>query len=117
LERILNATLNSYRGLRHAFLTEAAFREEVIAFALALPLGWFIAPGPGWYVAMIGSLLAVMAVELLNTGIERLSDHVTPDHHPAIGRVKDYGSAAVFCGLSLAGLVWLVALGIRIGLI
>ncbi len=116
LERLRNATLNSLRGLRHAFLSEPAFREEVILLVLAFPAAWFIAPGAAWFVALIGSLLLVMAIELLNTGIEKLSDHVTPEHHPAIGIVKDYGSAAVGCGLVFAGMVWLTALGIRLGL-
>jgi diacylglycerol kinase len=30
-------------------------------------------------------------------------------------RIKDFGSAAVFCSLSLAALVWLVALAVRCG--
>ncbi len=115
LQRLINATRNSFRGLRHAFLTEAAFTQEVIVFVLALPAAWLIAPGPAWFVAMIGSLLVLMAVELLNTGLEKLSDHVTPSHHPMIGIVKDYGSAAVFCGIALAGLVWLAAVLTRIG--
>ncbi len=117
LARVVDATFNSTRGLHHAFVNEAAFRQEAIALALALPVGWFIAPSPVWYLAMIGSILVLMAVELLNTGIEKLSDHVTPSHHPQIGAIKDYGSAAVFCALLLTGLIWLMALAIRIGLI
>jgi diacylglycerol kinase (ATP) len=66
---------------------------------------------------MIGILIIVMAVELLNTAIERLSDHVTSEPHPTIGLVKDYGSAAVCCALSLACLTWLSALVIRFGLL
>ncbi len=58
-----------------------------------------------------------MAVELLNTAIEKLADHVTPERNPKIGVLKDYGSAAVFCALSLAALVWIAALAIRLGLI
>jgi hypothetical protein len=38
---------------------------------------------------------------LLNTAIERLSDHVTPEYHTQIGVIKDAGSAAVFCVLIL----------------
>ena len=40
-----------------------------------------------------------------------------PEHHKAIGRIKDYGSAAVFSAICLAGLVWLTALALRLGLI
>ncbi len=64
---------------------------------------------------MIGTLLVLLAVELSNTAIEKLADHVTPDHHVEIGRIKDYGSAAVFCAIALAGLFWLAALAVRCG--
>ena len=36
--------------------------------------------------ALIGVLFFVLIVEFLNTAIEKLSDHVTPEHHKAIGR-------------------------------
>jgi diacylglycerol kinase (ATP) len=117
VERILNATLNSFRGLSQALKSEAAIRQELAVFVVALPVGLFLAPGVGWYVAMIGALLLVLAVEFLNTATEKLADHLAPDRHPNIGRVKDYGSAAVACTLALAGLVWLAAIAIRVGAI
>ena len=88
-----------------------------MVFVLALPIGFFIAPTPIWFVAMIGVLLVLLAVEFLNTAIEKLSDHVTPEHHPEIGMIKDFGSAAVFFALALSGMVWLAALAVRCGLI
>jgi diacylglycerol kinase (ATP) len=115
--RLYHATLNTLRGLRFAARTEAALREELLALMVAIPLGFFIAPDIAWYVAMIGALLVVLAVELLNTAVEKLADHVTPDFHPKIGVVKDVGSAAVFCTLSLAGLIWGAAAIERFGLI
>jgi diacylglycerol kinase (ATP) len=66
---------------------------------------------------MIGVLLVLLGIEFLNTAIEKLADHVTPEHHIDIGRIKDYGSAGVFCGICLAGIVWLAALALRLGLI
>jgi diacylglycerol kinase (ATP) len=117
VKRLLSATINSLRGLRYAIVREAAVREEAIVFALAVPIGVFVAPGPAWYVAMIVALLVLLAVELLNTAIEKLADHVTREHHPEIGMIKDFGSAAVFCALCLAGLVWLTATAVRVGLI
>ena len=79
-----------------------------------LLLGAVIAPTVAWYVAMIGSLLVLLSIEFLNTAIEKLSDHVTPEHHIQIGRIKDYGSAGVFCGICLCGLIWLAALAVRL---
>ena len=115
MKRLYSATKNSWRGIVDGVTTEAAVREETIILLVAIPLGYFIAPNPPWYVAMIGVLLVVMAIEYLNTAIEKLSDHVTPEHHYDIGRIKDFGSSAVFCGLCLTGLVWLAALATRIG--
>jgi diacylglycerol kinase (ATP) len=117
LKRLYSATFNSFRGIIDGVRTEAAVREEAILLAIALPLGLALAPSPAWYVAMIGAILMVLAIEFLNTAVEKLSDHVTPEHHDAIGRIKDFGSAAVFCGLSFTGLVWLVAIGLRFGLL
>ena len=85
------------------------------SFALAVPVGVLLAPSLAWYVAMIGAVLVVLAVEFLNTAIEKLADHVTPEQHRDIGRIKDWGSSAVFCALALAGLVWLMAIAIRFG--
>jgi diacylglycerol kinase (ATP) len=117
VKRIFSATINSLRAIGYGFRNEAALREEMIVLAAALLVGLLIAPTVAWYVAMIGSLLALLAIEFLNTAIEKLSDHVTPEHHMAIGRIKDYGSAAVFCGICVAGLIWLAALVMRLNLI
>lgn len=117
MKRFYSATINSLRAFAYGARHEAALREEMIALLLGLPIGLFIAPSAAWYVAMIGTLLVLLAVELLNTAIEKLADHVTPDHHVEIGRIKDYGSAAVFCAISLAGLIWLAALAVRFGYI
>jgi diacylglycerol kinase (ATP) len=117
LKRLYSATFNSFRGIVDGVRTEAAVREEAVLLAVALPLGFVLAPSAAWYVAMIGAILLILAVEFLNTAVEKLSDHVTPEHHYAIGRIKDFGSAAVFCALSFTGLVWLVAIGVRLGLL
>jgi diacylglycerol kinase (ATP) len=65
---------------------------------------------------MIGTLMVLLAVEFLNTAIEKLADYVTREHHSDIRRIKDFGSAAVFCAISLAGLIWLAAIAVRCGL-
>jgi diacylglycerol kinase (ATP) len=115
MRRIVRATRNSWDGLRVAW-QEAAFREEVAVLAVALPIAAFIATSVWVWLALVASLLLLMTVEILNTGLERLSDHVTPDIHPHIKDVKDLGSAAVGVMLTLAGGVWLIAVAERIGL-
>ncbi|TVR07834.1 MAG: diacylglycerol kinase [Salinarimonadaceae bacterium] len=117
MNRLRRAAMNSFAGLRYALRNEESFRQEVLLFGFGLVLGFFIAPNAGWYVAMIGTVLIVLIVELLNTAIERLADHISPEFHPRIGAVKDAASAAVFCAFALAGLVWIAAAGVRVGLL
>jgi diacylglycerol kinase (ATP) len=117
VRRLLRATLNSWHGLRAAARSEQAFREELAAFVLAVPAAFLVAADTWRRVMLIGVIALLMIVELLNTAIEKLSDHVTPHHHDAIGRIKDMGSAAVGLALLLAGFVWLVALAERAGLL
>lgn len=113
--RLVSATKNSVRGLIDGFRTEAALRDEAVLLVLAVPAAMFVAPDMAWYIAMISTVLLTLAVEFLNTAVEKLADHVTPEHHTAIGRIKDFGSAAVFCALSLMGLVWIGAALLRYG--
>jgi diacylglycerol kinase (ATP) len=110
MQRILAAFLNSRRALARAFTSESAVRQELLLLIVALPLAWIIT-SDGWrYAMLISALLIVLAVELLNTAIEKLCDQLHPDRHDNIGYVKDLGSAAVMMSLLLAGLVWCVAL-------
>jgi diacylglycerol kinase (ATP) len=116
VKRLYYATLNSFRGLAYGFASEAALREEAILFVAGVILGLFLAPSAAWYVAMVGTLLVLLAVEFLNTAIEKLADYITLERRVEIRRIKDFGSAAVFCLLCLTGLVWIVAVALRFGL-
>jgi len=115
--RAWRATVHSWNGLRFAFRSERAFREEVAALVLALPLSWLIGTTPARRFEMIAAILLVLVAELLNTAIEKLADRLTAERDEQIGHVKDMGSAAVGVALAIAGLVWLYALGERFGLV
>ncbi|OJU18832.1 MAG: diacylglycerol kinase [Afipia sp. 62-7] len=117
MSRMWSATINSRNGLLFAFRSEQAFREEVVALVLAVPLAFLVGVSPERKLQLIFTVLLLMVVELLNTAIEKLADRLTTDHDPQIGRVKDMGSAAVGITLIIAGLTWLFAIAERMGLI
>lgn len=110
MDRIARAFFNSLRGLKWAGEHEAAVRQEIVLFAVGLPLAVMLARDLVTFTLLVGSLAILIAVELLNTAIEKLADHVTPEHHPQIGIVKDLGSAAVFMLLVLSAFIWGAAL-------
>ena len=117
LSRMWSATINSRNGLLFAFRSEQAFREEVVALVLAVPLAFLVGVSPERKLQLIFTVVLLMVVELLNTAIDKLADRLTTDHDPQIGRVKDMGSAAVGLTLVIAGLTWLFAIAERMGLI
>lgn len=115
LDRIIKAFWNSMAGFRAAMQSEQAVRQEIVLLLMGLPLSWFVAKGIWQQAALVVSIVFVIAIELLNTCIEKLCDHVTPGRHPEIKVVKDMASASVFCALCVMGLVWAVALAERLG--
>jgi len=117
LLRFWRASINTWNGLTFATRSEQAIREELVALVIALPLAFVVGTTAVRRVELIAALLLLLTVELLNTAIEKLADRLTTDHDPQIGRVKDMGSAAVGVALVIAGLVWLVAIAERIGVL
>lgn len=117
LSRIFAAALNSARGLREGLLTEAAVKQEIAIAVILLPASFFVAANVWVWLALVASVLFVLVVEFLNTAVERLCNHVTPEHHEAIRVTKDLASTAVFFALALAGLIWIVALLDRLNII
>src|SRR5262245_10365121 len=117
MDRLFRATINSWNGLIAAARSEAAFRQELAVLALAVPLAFIIGESTWKRVVLIGVIAFLLVVELLNTAIEKLADRVSLEREPQIGRVKDMSSAAVGIALLMAGVVWLLAVAERIGLI
>ena len=113
LNRIWHAAGYSLEGLRAGW-HEKAFRQEALAALVLLPASLWL--GRGWVeVALLaGSVLIVMIVELLNTGIETAIDRIGPEWHDLSKRAKDMGSAAVLLALLLCAGIWGAAIFQRI---
>lgn len=112
--RLWLASVNSWRGLRHCYQSEAAFRQEVWAAVVLLPLALWTGRTGVERVLLVGSVLLVMIVELLNTGIEVVVDRIGHEHHRLSGFAKDLGSSAVLIALLLAATTWVLILRDRL---
>ena len=109
LHRVWHATRYSLHGLRAGW-SETAFRQEALAAVVLLPLSLWL--GQSWVevVLLAGSVILLMVVELLNSGIEAAIDRIGPEWHALSKRAKDMGSAAVLLSLLLCAGIWLAAL-------
>lgn len=108
LSRVWHAFGYSLSGLKAGW-HETAFRQEAIGSFVLLPLAFFV--GQTWQetALLAGTVVLVMVVELLNTGIESAIDRIGPEWHALAKRAKDTGSAAVLLSLLLCISVWTAA--------
>ena len=110
IDRVMHAAEYSIDGLRGAYRSESAFRQEFWLAVALVPLAFWL--GRGWVeVALLaGSVILVLIVELLNSAIEAAIDRISFELHDLSKRAKDIGSAAVFLSLLLCAGIWCAAL-------
>ncbi|MCG8433697.1 MAG: diacylglycerol kinase [Gammaproteobacteria bacterium] len=106
IPRLIRAARCSFSALRWGFVEEEAVRLEMLGVLLFAPLAFWLGNTDVERALLIGSLLLILMVELLNTGIEVTIDRISHEHHELSGRAKDLGSAAVFVSLVNAAVIW-----------
>jgi diacylglycerol kinase (ATP) len=105
-KQIYKAFQWSMKGLAATFKFEASFRLEVYLSVIFFPLGLYLGHGAVEKAMLVGSLVLVLAAEILNSAIEAVVDKTTPEFHELAGRAKDMGSAAVFLLILNVMLCW-----------
>ncbi len=109
LDRLWHAARYSMDGLRAGW-GQTAFRQEVLAALVLLPAALWL--GQSWLEVTLlgGSVVLVLVVELLNSGIEAAIDRIGPEWHLLSKQAKDMGSAAVLLSVLLCAGIWGAAL-------
>lgn len=110
LGRLARALRYSLQGLGAAVKHEAAFRQELLAAVVLVPVAFWLGDTLAEQVMLIAAVFFVLIVEVLNSGLEALADAITLEEHPLIGRAKDLGSAAVMLSIILACIIWLAVI-------
>ncbi len=106
-KRIVLAAGYSAKGLRAAFVNEAAFRQELLLALVLVPLALWLDVEPTQRLLMIAALVVVLITELMNSAIEAVVDRIGAERHELSGRAKDIGSAAVLLALLLCATIWI----------
>jgi len=93
-------------GIQGALASEEAFRQEVMLAVVLLPLGVWLGKNGVEKALLVASMLLVLIVELLNTGIETVVDRIGLERHELSGLAKDVGSTAVLLSFAVLIVVW-----------
>ena len=110
IKHVFAATTYSIGGLK-CLWKEAAFRQEVLLYLVVMAVFALIGASGVEYLVATALALILVAVEALNTAIEAVVDHLSPDWSEFARDAKDLGSLAVMCllianGLFLAYVLW-----------
>jgi diacylglycerol kinase (ATP) len=116
IERVKQRAIWSWNGFVHVYLTEHSLKQWMVmnvvfgVLAFVLPFEWGVRG-----MLLMGGIL-VMAMECVNTAIERIVDDISTDIRDAAKQAKDAGSAAVAVTAIAVGVAWVCAIiGIMMG--
>jgi diacylglycerol kinase (ATP) len=95
MKRLLRSFGFAFKGLRYATLTQPNFRIHLALAFIAVVLGALLQISFAEWQWIMLSITIVLVTELINTGIETLTDLVSPGYHEKAGHVKDVCAASV----------------------
>lgn len=98
----------SVRAILILWREEFSFRILALCAIATLVFSFILQISRAEFLIVILTIGAMLAIEALNTAIEEICDHVTPEEHAHIGKIKDIASGAAFimwCAALIAGLV------------
>lgn len=85
----------AFRGIASAFRSEFNMRIHVVAAIVVTAAGFYFKIAAAEWGMIVLCICSVISMELINTAVEKLCDHVTAEQHPAIKQIKDIAAAAV----------------------
>lgn len=95
MKKLLKNFVNSINGLKVS-LKENSFILEVVGGFILIPYLVLVELDVIYKFIIITVYFLLLAFELINTAVEKLSDKITKDLDSDIKKIKDISSAAVF---------------------
>ena len=95
MKRFFHSLKHALRGLSYAFRNEHNFQIEIVFAVLVFLLAVLFQLSSTEQSILLIAVCIVLALELLNTAVERLVDIMKPRVHPYAKVVKDIMAAAV----------------------
>lgn len=105
--RLQKAFFYSLDGFKQAMADRGAFRTEVLLTPVIALSAFYLGRTAQETAILLGVWLLVLLAELLNTGIEAVTDLACQGNiHPLAKKAKDTGSAAVLLAAVICVIVW-----------
>jgi diacylglycerol kinase len=108
MKAFINRVKFAFNGWAKFFAKETNGQIQLLVAFLVIIAGFLLNISRGEWMIVLGCTALVLSLEMINSAIEKLCDHLHPGLHPQIGLVKDIAAGAV---------LWASVVSVAIGLI
>lgn len=98
----------AFKGMNMVVGTQQNFRIHIIISCMVVMAGIFVKLTSVEWCIIVLTISMVLAMETLNTAVEKLVDHISPGFHKQAGMVKDIAAAAVLLTAIAAAITGLI---------
>lgn len=98
----------AWKGIRSCIGKEQNLSFHLITAIIVVIAGFFFGISPTEWAIIILCIGLVIAMELLNTAIEKLVDMISPKRHPIAGQIKDIAAGAVLICATTAAIIGII---------
>ena len=106
--KVIKSFAFACNGFKICFTSETNFKIHLLLAAATVLLGFILPISHTEWVAIIGCIALVTALEMINTALEKLCDVVHKDHHTGIKKVKDIAAGAVLVAAGCSFIIGLI---------
>ncbi len=90
-----NSFKYALEGVMELIKSQTNFKIHLVAASIAIFLGWFFAIEKWEWCFTIFAIVLVLSAEAFNTGLEYITDLVSPDYHLLAKKTKDVAAGGV----------------------
>ncbi|MCS6774347.1 MAG: diacylglycerol kinase family protein [Anaerolineae bacterium] len=101
----------AFAGIAHALRTQRNFRVHLLVTAAVVGVGLWLRISTDQWAILALTIGLVLHAELVNTALEAVVDHVSPEFHALAKIAKDCAAGAVVVAAATAVGVGLLVLG------
>jgi diacylglycerol kinase len=93
------------------FARETNGQIQLVIAIIVIATGFLLQLQPWEWVAVLLCIGAVLGLEMVNTAIEKLADHLHPGRHEQVSIVKDVAAGAVLWAAAISVVVGVIVFG------
>ncbi len=109
--KFLKGFVYAFNGLVVFFRHERNGRIQILLALATVAAGWWLKASALEWILLVVCIGMVLALEMVNSAIEKLCNLVHPTYHPAVKTIKDISAAAVLwaaaCSAVIAAIIFL----------